>query len=1108
MGRAEEVTNSIREVSREEVRSPRAAIEAKARGAIDVALHANEVDYHLGAGAKRLASQVTAEYHDRFLIELIQNAHDAHPREGHAGVVKILFDPDEEPFGVLYVGNGGHPFSHSNFRTICELGLSDKAPGEGIGNKGIGFKSVLQVCQRPEIYSAGPRRGASFFDGYCFSFATDRELLQLLEGDESRLEIVRKETGRFQIPVALGTEVPEQVSRFAAEGLATVVRLPLDRAGATDEVEQQLELLMNQSAPILLFLDRLASLTIKRGSKDGAEEWALERRNIPSELEFPHGNFELVDLGAQGLYLRSSVRVPRSRVREAVEDSVERRQIDETWLEWNEEAWVSAAVRLDEEGKEGRLYTYLPMEVDSPFNGHLNAPFYAKLDRRNVDPDVTLNALLLDAGAEACALGALAISTGDSDLRDADVDLIAWNADESDRLRRAFHRLESDVVEAKMIPVSSGRGETWGSLSTAYRPVEETTKVLTASAFVEASDVEFISGSIGESRGKKIEVLHKALMGRGMEPTADEMAEWVQNVAESARKKRRISWWNQFYEDLALLFEHSSAALAGRRILLDEEKVLQATAMKAAEGTRGPTVFFQPVRERAEGLIDIEASDDVSIPASLRREIVFLHPELEWLERDGSTRRKRQSRRFLEDEGLVRPYLARDLLEHIRELLSKSKSKTVSSDALRLAFRLQRTRGYDHRPSLGDLGLRVPTRGGWSPAQQALFSGKWPSTLGESVESLIKLAGPTSSEFQSLADSLLLAPEEWPFRIDVDAWREFLRKVGVQDGLVPQPIQQGVHEYGWSLSADTISKPLGLEEPLTSYWTSAVVEEGDLPTYETSPYVNKSPVYVLPGQREWSSLLPRALEEFAYLLVASCGEWHDEYLTLQFQRSNVVHRNFDLLSWPSPVSAFLKKADWLPIERQIRDELSFVKPSGAWHFSESLRDESDYSRPECANLLPIRFRRALDARAGALERLRAAGLNVWNDPKEAPRLLEHLGRLVEEGFTAEMHWPSLSKACQQAWEYLLDLDEVELDLSRFVGRRGNRISCLNLDDPNSGVLCVPDGGSGMVDSVLHLSTLPVLEVDAHIGGRVCDLLQERFGVACHQLGTTSARSCH
>src|SRR4051794_10016019 len=100
-------------------RSPRSLIEARARGAIEVALVSHQHDVHVGAGAKRLAAQATTEYHDRFLIELVQNGHDAHQKHDRDGEIAIVFRRDEGEFGTLYVANRGLPFSRSNFKTIC-----------------------------------------------------------------------------------------------------------------------------------------------------------------------------------------------------------------------------------------------------------------------------------------------------------------------------------------------------------------------------------------------------------------------------------------------------------------------------------------------------------------------------------------------------------------------------------------------------------------------------------------------------------------------------------------------------------------------------------------------------------------------------------------------------------------------------------------------------------------------------------------------------------------------------------------------------------------------------------------------------------------------------
>ena len=111
-------------------------------------------------------------YAGRVSIELIQNGHDAHTPERNDGRIQIELAVDEGPFGTLYVANDGNPFRPKDFHSICDIGLSSKPPGEGIGNKGQGFRSVLSVSSEPEVYSALPSTHVEDrFHGFCFGFA-------------------------------------------------------------------------------------------------------------------------------------------------------------------------------------------------------------------------------------------------------------------------------------------------------------------------------------------------------------------------------------------------------------------------------------------------------------------------------------------------------------------------------------------------------------------------------------------------------------------------------------------------------------------------------------------------------------------------------------------------------------------------------------------------------------------------------------------------------------------------------------------------------------------------------------------------------------------------
>ena len=101
----------------------------------------------------RMEALLVREYHGRFLIELFQNARDAWLFAGGArgrGVLRIRVTRDH----VLFVGNtGGAIDDKVLLYSLCKTGESTKQPGDGIGHKGIGFKSVLEVSDGPEVYS-------------------------------------------------------------------------------------------------------------------------------------------------------------------------------------------------------------------------------------------------------------------------------------------------------------------------------------------------------------------------------------------------------------------------------------------------------------------------------------------------------------------------------------------------------------------------------------------------------------------------------------------------------------------------------------------------------------------------------------------------------------------------------------------------------------------------------------------------------------------------------------------------------------------------------------------------------------------------------------------
>ena len=104
-----------------------------------------------------MESLLKREYYGRFIIELIQNARDAwyasDIKMQKKSVVRVILHGDQA-HPVLTVCNQGVSFNAEKvLKHITQFGESSKASGEGIGHKGIGFKSVLEITRTPEIYS-------------------------------------------------------------------------------------------------------------------------------------------------------------------------------------------------------------------------------------------------------------------------------------------------------------------------------------------------------------------------------------------------------------------------------------------------------------------------------------------------------------------------------------------------------------------------------------------------------------------------------------------------------------------------------------------------------------------------------------------------------------------------------------------------------------------------------------------------------------------------------------------------------------------------------------------------------------------------------------------
>jgi hypothetical protein len=443
-----------------------------------------------------LTEHVEHQYHGRFLIELIQNAHDAlneQPEDGDQGRVEIIFSSGEDLFGVLYVANDGQPFTQSNFNSLSNFGQSDKDPEKHIGNKGIGFRSVLEISDSPEIYSRRDINSNSF-DGYCFYFKPgvvtsifenpirklltedslpssplDQEVPLVLWGDEQLKAFqarVRsagpnwimhemKYLSPYSLPLPLDPQIKTPfLERFEKNGLATVIRLPFKSKEARELALRELNKLDENA---VIFLHRLKSLWI---DLDGVQR-LITRKKEP--LQDNEGGWKIKieitqtdceDNNPKIYWLWEDTLGGKENPEEAAKIQAVVEALPGKWPELRK-ATIALAAKSGGTPDDGKIYIFLPTEIPSGCAVHLSGPFYGDISRRKVyldsETDKKLSAfnnLLLTKVAEK-TIDVIINSLADKGIAEASaiIDLLVPISKEDESAKRWWNLVKKICIK-------------------------------------------------------------------------------------------------------------------------------------------------------------------------------------------------------------------------------------------------------------------------------------------------------------------------------------------------------------------------------------------------------------------------------------------------------------------------------------------------------------------------------------------------------------------------------------------------------------------------------------------------------------------------------------
>lgn len=884
---------------------------AQLKNAVDAA-RSNLLTYE---SLRNVSEVIGGEYGDRVIFELVQNAHDAH-EDGEEGAILLKLVINGSDRGDLYVANKGRGFGWENVNAIRNIGVSSKSVGEGIGNKGLGFRSVETLSDDPRIYSQPESVAAEQFTGFCFRFAGFEEVKRtsLEIADESIANHVATVLPRYLAAVPLDDQ-PEDIRQFARDGFATVVHLPLAGPGAVNVAREQVSALVDLDVPLLLFLDRLARVTIEVDDQGESRRRTLSRSIQSRPLSNAESTlrYEIVAIGpGSRRYLVARRSVDRVGLSAAVEASIAKEPQLARWREWQGEPSVAVAVSLSASDMErGRTYNFLPMaaEMPSKIRGHVDAPFYASIDRRRANFDLPLNAFLLDELAETALRAAAELKPLAAEIgRNSIFDLAAWAPDDVKRLSSASKRIGMDWRDCAVVPAAGGN-ECWATFRNARIWQEQGYKLLRVRRLVKAGIANLADPQLEGQRLDRLRLLMEAVFSR---PTPDDrvVADWIQSVALSLEQDAAgPRTWGSLYEEArkALASQNGLRQLVGKTVLKTRDGSLQPAGVVGG-GT--------PVFVRQMGLRDHDRAP--LPPPSVASKFSILD--------DGIPMAPEVVADFIKAE-LLRPYDALQVLLNVQSSFGDKPAPKRREATLKWAFDVWRAEGAKSEKILRQVDLHVETRSGWRPAGQARFSEGW-TPGGRKLATYLAEAAQHSPDCERASELLLATEPGWAPKPDSSTrrlWTEFLRAVGVRDGLPllrdEDAPTSGTPSWTW----DSFRSRVDARKGRSAVW-SAACQAVQLPNPQTV-YGRRGDLWRFPGQVEHLALPTEARQRFAELILVQLSNEDQRWLKWYLGRYERWGNEQNERELPTPAAVFIATEPWVPVEG---DPERFERPGTLW----------------------------------------------------------------------------------------------------------------------------------------------------------------------------------
>ena len=979
-----------------------------------------------------LSDQVAQEYQGRAILELLQNAHDAlafaapdDPRQ-----VSIVLRSSPEP--ELLFANSGRPFLEADFAGICQLAQSPKDPNENVGNKGLGFRSVLELSTCPEVWSTAPAGGK-----VAFTFGFDPEVRERIARLAQRLadgiqpteaasgtgqtvdwsqkqiedyrqrlaseginpaEEVNKYLSPYMVPRFL-EEVPAVVSRLFEEGHVTVIRLPLDGGktrnanGAIESILGQLKSLEESS---MLFLRHLSVLRVFAD-----EEHSVLTREVHSALPFsPPGDRQRVQVRRRtpdaGEVTESRFHL-WSRVVGGPEDAENTKRIAETVHHlpnrWPEVRQVDVAIAVEETAKScsGVYVIFLPTDKRTTVGAFLNAPFYGSLNRREINFDNEYNGLLLDFLADLILDTVIELVSGPPEpwRGRAVLDLLA--SPEID---------DGESMTARLSGRASDRGHALDQLALILcddgwrRPgVVRTMPTIPDDDPIGRSEwrrqARFaVASSELDQRRPALEALLDFLGGSPI-PHDGEWADTLDRMAENIARDQAPATWDDFIRSVVSILPQRLKSVqvlqpAGKEPLA-EARFLPTEDGRRLSASDDVQIFFRPRRGADDAAAFVE-----SIPTSLKERVSFLNHTVKTHE--GPQRQNTEAQKFL-DGRFVQSFRREDLLRNVvipslpRLPVGHGSPEAVScSDTLAWSLDLI---GEAEQDSLLKLLSQLPVAcyGGWFALGEGVFGPGWNGSGGEHLQ---ELAGGLPEQVgDELMRKVLLPPSDPRWGVEVASRAGLFGRAGVREGLRLE--SRGPTRFRMRGSSPWLPAvpPPTVPQSAWDGWRDAVRRR-------INPQYSSEFEYTLGGVKILRALHHEGLEKSATealsnLILASLIHWDAGWQEVTIRKAA---GNPWSVKVASPLKHWLSTLSWL-VDQHERGQQPLRQ---RWFVPASLLEGQEGRYRHLAPLsLQLAKRLAEDPRLLGI--MLELGLNTYptdENTKTGPELLEALAEVAED----------------------------------------------------------------------------------------------------------------